>query len=109
MCKSYREDTEAVKGEGCFSFFFLLLAFLKTFDQVLLREAELPGLFVVPLFPGQTFEFFLFLKPLATVLLLRRTLSTLPGVVSSPNEFLLLAPLPAPLLLVNLLIMCFSI
>lgn len=38
----------------------LLLAFLKTFDQVLLREAELPGHFVVPRFPGQTFEFFYF-------------------------------------------------
>lgn len=63
MWKSYKEDAEAVKVLGrMFIFFFLilLLAFLKWFDQVLLREADLPGHFVVPRFPGQTFEFFYF-------------------------------------------------
>lgn len=45
-------------GKDVFLFFvfflILLLAFLKSFDQVLLREAELPGHFVVPPFPEQT-------------------------------------------------------
>lgn len=84
MCKSYREDTGAVKVSGKMFFLFfkiLLLAFLKTFDQVLLREAELPGHFIVLRFPASLLT------------------------VCSFGEC---DPPQTPLLLVNLLIMCFS-